>query len=722
MLRYSTSDGWKDADLVPLSIDHSVDAYGQRITHYVKWCLEAQRPFRYEQIIFSPDESEKVYLRHVAITVLSRSTLSLTIQPRVVYAYQLLAGSGGTTLMNSISDAVLITEAEPFDLPGPRILFANDAFEKMTGYSRSEVLGSSPRLLQCEATDPKARSKIRETLEKWTPFREEVLNQRKDGSRFVVELSISPVKDETGWWTHWISVQRDISKQREVDDFIRRSRLVIEKVGIGTWNLDLVNNELSWDEQMYSLYEIDPNNFSGDYEAWQGSLHPDDFEQCVKAVDDAVNGIKNFDIEFRILTGTNTIKYIHAKAEVLRDSKGLPLAMLGVNWEITDRILHEQESSKQQQISIHKSKLASIGEIAAGVGHEINNPLTVIMGNVENMLPLAAKNPSDKTLIQGLERILLSAERIENIVKGLRMYARSDERIDTFCLAETAVESTLLLQDIYAAEGVKLSLSTNFDSDYYVSGNKGKVQQVIMNLLSNAKDAIESAEAPFIFMDIYQDAISVTLSIQDNGIGISESHQSSIFESFFTTKEQGKGTGIGLSISESIIVEHDGELKFESVENQGSTFLMILPLAKNLPHDEFLDTEPDIVQPPKIKVLLVDDNQEVLELLAGILSRNGLEVYPYNSALEALEAYTSLGGDIDLVVSDMQMPEMDGVSFLVEVQKSHPLSKPKMVIVTGGVTLGHSDLQAVHPDLIDGLIYKPFRSKEVLSLVESLFE
>jgi len=130
---------------------------------------------------------------------------------------------------------------------------------------------------------------------------------------------------------------------------------------------------------------------------------------------------------------------------VIRDEKGRALTMNGANCDITDRKLQELEVVRQRQISVHKSKLAGIGEIAAGVGHEVNNPLGIIIGNVEKLTRFNGERFADEDMTLGLERIMLSSERIANIVTGLRMYARSDEKMEAFCLAETARESTLLL-------------------------------------------------------------------------------------------------------------------------------------------------------------------------------------------------------------------------------------------------------------------------------------
>lgn len=715
-LYFSKHDGWQYADSTAAKFDQQ-DPYVVRITHYVNWSLLNQKSTAYYQPLFLPQEPDKVYARKISIDKRTNSMLHVTIEPITSYVDGIFGDGLGNSLLDSISEAVIITEAEPFSHPGPRILFANAAFTEMTGYTNHEVLGLSPRILQCEDTDPKDRAAIRRGLQKWKHVKKQLLNERKDGDRFIVELSISPVKDETGWWTHWISVQRDISQQNEVDKLIQRSRLAIEKVGLGTWSIDLTRNELVWDKQMYELYEIDPLNFSGDREAFQRTLYPDDLDSCMKAFDDAVQGVKNFDFEFRILTAANGIKHIHAKADVIRDNKGIALSVIGVNWEITDRKLREFELVKQQQLVIHKSKLAEIGEIAAGVGHEVNNPLAVIMGNVEKLAQLNAERFKDEDMTDRLDRIMLSSERISNIVTGLRLYARSDEKIEEFCLAETVKESTLLLRDIYSMDGIRLKVSEKFENTYYVEGNRGKIQQVIMNLMSNAKDALmQGVKDPVIHMNIDKDDSSIHLSVQDNGIGIPKADEGKVFESFFTTKAD--GTGIGLSISESIVAEHEGKLTFESIEHQGTTFVITLPLAKEAVLQKIIALDPAANEVSGIRVMLVDDNKEILDLLTEVLIDYGFEVDPYTSSKEALQAYASSSDLIDLVISDMQMPEMDGVSFLLEIQKYTPHHKPKFIIITGGVTLDRNNIQQEHPGLIDGLIYKPFRSKDVFSAIK----
>lgn len=131
-------------------------------------------------------------------------------------------------VVNNANDAILITEAEPWDDPGPRIVYSNDAFTRMTGFTPAEILGKTPRMLHGKSTDPEARTKIRAALSKWQPVLVEIINYRKDGTPFWVELSIVPVADETGWWTHWVSIQRDITERKEIEAVLTQAKEAAE--------------------------------------------------------------------------------------------------------------------------------------------------------------------------------------------------------------------------------------------------------------------------------------------------------------------------------------------------------------------------------------------------------------------------------------------------------------------------------------------------------------
>jgi len=266
--------------------------------------------------------------------------------PEVKSGLQLSLELANSLIKNS-SDLILITEAEPYHWPGPKIVFANDALLKQTGYKLEEVIGQTPRMFHGPDTSGETSHRIHLALAKWQPIREEVLNYTKDGKVFWQELNIYPVANEVGWFTHWISIQRNITERklferefRELQNSLEeyRQRLVIATSagGVGIWDWDIVNDILIWDDQMYQLYGIQKEQFSGAYEAWQSGLHPDDREEGEIAIQNGINS-GEFKLEFRIIWPDGTIRYIRGHARTLKDSKGTAIRMIGTNWDITEQ-------------------------------------------------------------------------------------------------------------------------------------------------------------------------------------------------------------------------------------------------------------------------------------------------------------------------------------------------------------------------------------------------
>jgi len=259
-------------------------------------------------------------------------------------------------LIKNSSDLILITEAEPYHWPGPRIVFANDALLQLTGYTIEEVIGQTPRMFHGPDTDPETAHRIHVALAKWQPIREEVLNYTKDGKVFWQELNIYPVANEFGWFTHWVSIQRNITERKLFEEQLKdlqvslaeyQQRLVIATSagGVGIWDWDTVNDILIWDDQMYRLYGIEKEQFVGAYEAWQNGLHPDDRQIGEEAIQAGIQS-GEFKLEFRIIWPDGTIRYIRGHARTLRDSKGVACRMIGTNWDITDQKSAEKKAQE----------------------------------------------------------------------------------------------------------------------------------------------------------------------------------------------------------------------------------------------------------------------------------------------------------------------------------------------------------------------------------------
>ena len=259
-----------------------------------------------------------------------------------------------TNLGDHTRDAIIITEAEPIDLPGPKNVWVNKAFTELTGYTPEEVVGQTPRILQGEDTSEEARTKIRQALMSWTPIRITLKNYTKDGSAFWVDLDIKPVADETGWYRYWVPVQRDvtsrISEQTQLQKTLEqisvlkeRLRLATEAADIGVWEWDLTNNTIHWDPVLQKLYGLtDRPNINPD-EIWKDLIHPEDKDRVEENLQKSINSGTDYDEEFRIITPQFEEKVLRSRASIDLNSNSNAIRVIGVNYEITEHKKREEE-------------------------------------------------------------------------------------------------------------------------------------------------------------------------------------------------------------------------------------------------------------------------------------------------------------------------------------------------------------------------------------------
>lgn len=274
----------------------------------------------------------------------------------------------------------------------------------------------------------------------------------------------------------------------------------------------------------------------------------------------------------------NTSWYETIKTPIIND-QGEIFGTIGISRNITTRRQAEIEKENIQAKLSQSAKLASIGELAAGVGHEINNPLTIIIGYLELMSSYMAENkmyddPRIKKCLNAQENAI---QRIANIVKGLRTFVRPDnDLVETISINDCIEKTLAFLQVIYQKEGISIKRNLS-KARNLIRGNSGRFQQIIINLLSNAKDATAHQTHRHIEIKTTQLEEHAKIEIIDNGTGIEPAILPKIFDSFFTTKEIGKGTGLGLGIVRNIVEELQGTIDVTSVPDEGSTFTLLIP-------------------------------------------------------------------------------------------------------------------------------------------------
>ena len=380
----------------------------------------------------------------------------------------------------------------------------------------------------------------------------------------------------------------------------------------------------------------------------------------------------------------------------------------------------EKKLAQQIRINQHQAKLASIGTLAAGIGHEINNPLAIVAGNLSFLqMHLADANKTDAVIENQFLKIEKALDRISGIIKGLRSLSRTDEiQFSEFSLTELLLETEDLIRGIYDKEGIDLFSHVEPGLSFF--GNRGRIQQVLMNLLNNAKDALENRPVKQIYLLCKLMNGSIEISVKDTGAGIAPELQAKIFEPFFTTKGVNKGTGIGLALSDNIVKEHGGEILLSSQMDSGSLFTVVLPASKEVkgPPAEPENATVPTADPPKRfsgSVLIVDDEEELLEIYKYILEGFGLNVLTASNGLVGFEIFSKHMHEIDLVISDIKMPILDGPGLLSKIKTTS--YRGPFYFVTGGVNMDFSSIR----DQVDGVLSKPLKKETIYSLLNSVF-
>ena len=356
---------------------------------------------------------------------------------------------------------------------------------------------------------------------------------------------------------------------------------------------------------------------------------------------------------------------------------------------------------------IHTSKLASIGQLAAGVGHEINNPLTIIIGNLELMKMYLEKEPPQLERFDSMiDKQMRAANRIADIVNNLRMFARIDDEVSSFCIHDSIQEVIHMLSRILKVEHINLVIDFSANSNV-VHGQMGRFQQVIVNLINNAKDATESVEQPEITISTHNKDGMVIIQVSDNGPGIPVEQRRKVFEPFYTTKGREKGTGLGLGISQSIVNDLKGTIELDEKVSIGATFLIKLPVGQESKN------EVDIVDENELtvegKVLVVDDENDIREILCDYLREVGFQVFVSASAEDALKMIAE--SNYDLVLTDMKMGKMNGVELIDQIKIDG--YKGKAILMTGEDYVA-DETKSHQPD---DILLKPFSRPTVIDAI-----
>ena len=350
-----------------------------------------------------------------------------------------------------------------------------------------------------------------------------------------------------------------------------RMNHAIEAVKFGIWDWDIQKNILIWDLTMYRLFGVDPTEFSGAYDAFGKLLHPEDADRVTRELEETFRSRKDFHSEFRVKTSYG-IRRIAAHAKCVLTETGTVARLVGANWDVTE--------ARENEIKLlQASKMSSLGEMSSGIAHEINNPLSILLGKSHQIRKIASKAGTESApLIKLTSDLDSTIERIAKIVKGLRNFSR-DGAGDPFegkQVKELLEETLSFCSSRFKNHDIEILVPVIPDT-LQLECRPTQISQVLLNLLNNAFDAVhERSGSKWIRIEIADRGADVEIAITDSGHGIPETVRAKILEPFFTTKEVGKGTGLGLSISLGIIKAHNGQF-FLDQESKNTRFVIQLP-------------------------------------------------------------------------------------------------------------------------------------------------
>ena len=392
----------------------------------------------------------------------------------------------------------------------------------------------------------------------------------------------------------------------------------------------------------------------------------------------------------------------------VKDSEGKIFRIGGVATDVTE--LHNTRDQLQRALeTLHQSeKLAALGQLLAGVAHELNNPLAVVLGRAA----ILQEKLEGTTHAAPLQKLREAADRCARIVKTFLAMARQTgprrQMVDIRDLIDSALEMTT-----YSLRKSNITWnSTPITSEQLIEVDQDQIVQVLINLILNAQQALED-QAGDRKLDLQiatsSDKEWLNIVIADNGPGVPEKVAHRIFDPFFTTKPVGQGTGLGLSVCKSMVEAHGGKLSLETTPGGGATFRILLPTFSDQAVVADQKSTAQSVLPPIGRILIIDDEVEIAAILADCLTSLGIECVIAADGRAGLERVAESA--FDAIFCDVSMPGMDGITFYGNLQAKHPTLANRVIFISGDVL--HRDWDKFSATVDRPIIEKPFDPQQV---------
>ncbi len=594
------------------------------------------------------------------------------------------------------SNAVVISDAER------RITWVNNGFTRLTGYSLDEAVGRSPgEILQRANTNPATVRLLHDALNEGTSVRCEILNFAKDGTKYWVDLAIEPLH-ERGVLTGFISIESDITEQvnsrvaledqraRAETAFaaLQRTSGMLEEAqtvaSVGCWSFDMIANHIEWSREIFRLYGRDPIDGPPDYVGMLTDIADADAARLHEAAQRTVTTGTPYSLVLQTARGANGVRYVRGEGRARHDASGNISGLFGTVMDVTAAIEREEALRLAQERAEAASQSKS--EFLANMSHEIRTPLTAILGYTDLLRDEAIRHGASDEQLQAMSTIRRAGEHLLTVINDILDLSKIEagrmaiERVETD-LPRVLFDVDSLMRSRAAQKGVLLQTRLLTPIPDRVLSDPTRLRQILMNLVGNAAKFTSTGQIDIeVEVSTLDGAPAVRIAVVDTGPGMSAEQATNLFRPFVqadtsVTRKHG-GTGLGLTICRRLAGLMGGEvLLLKTAPGEGSTFTVTLPLHAVEGAQNIEDLHACIASPSSSKatgayaielrgrILLAEDGEDNQRLISHHLRKAGADVVIAEHgrrALELIVAAHAAGDPFALLVSDMQMPEMDG--------------------------------------------------------------
>jgi len=611
---------------------------------------------------------------------------------------------------------------------------ANPAAAKYYGWSREEMRGKP--IFEINTL---SRQEIKIALGEAVEGKRNLfhfLHRRADGSLCNVDILSGKIRYHGRELLY--SIVHDAGERRAAEEKLAEERqrleFILEAAEYGTWEWQIPRLEGTINHTLasmlgYSAEELEPMTL----DRWKSLCHPEDYLRAQTLLDDALSGDgKLFECEMRLRHKSGHWVWTLSRGQVMtRDSEGRPLQMFGTLTSIQKRKERETEREVLREHLMQAKKMESVGRLAGGIAHDFNNLLTVILGNAQTSLSsLDQRHP----LWENLTEIEEAAHKSAQLTRQLLAFARQQPAHPQLLSLDQDIEN--MLETILESLGKQVEFKWRPASDgALVKLDPIQLNQLMDNLIRNSEDSISDdgvIEISTFVETVSQNSLAlpdkekpgryVVISIKDNGKGMSPEVLDRLFEPFFTTKGFGQGKGLGLATVDGIVNQNLGFIRVRSRVGEGSVFEVFLPLvegAKPVSEGSEPTTKARLSQPRGTEtVLVVEDEPTVLKLAQRALERCGYKVLTAAEPEEGIDLFRVNKGSIDLLLTDVMMPGMNGPEMARIIQRESPGLRCLYMSGYSAEVIAERGLldRSVH------IIEKPFSIKELSRRVRELLD